>query len=61
MRVSYSVKDDADRTVLKGKITGQASVPLMHDREVALRTARKQAVMDAAKKIVDALSDNGSK
>ena len=57
----YAVTDESGRTLLKGKKTGQASVPLMHDREVALRTARQQAVMDAAKQIVDALADNGGK
>ena len=61
IKVEYSVNDDDGKTLLKGKVTGQTSVPLMHDREVALRTARHQAVMDAAKQIVDALADNGGK
>lgn len=59
VKVEYSVMDETGKTLLNGKVTGQTSVPLMHDREVALRTARQQAVMDAAKQIVDALADNG--
>ncbi|MBQ7650079.1 MAG: hypothetical protein IJS15_03920 [Victivallales bacterium] len=59
VRAEYTVTDDAGKTMLKGKVIGQTSVPLMHDREVALRTARKQAVLDAARQIADALADNG--
>jgi len=59
VKVEYSVTDESGKTLLKGKVTGQTSVPLMHDREVALRSARKQAVLDAAKQIADALADNG--
>ena len=61
VKVEYSVNDEDGKTLLKGKVTGQTSVPLMHDREVALRTARQQAVMDAAKQIADALADNNGK
>lgn len=61
VKVDYSVSDAEGKTVFKGTVTGQASVPLMHDREVAMKTARQQAVMDAARQIADALADNGGK
>ena len=61
VKIEYSVSDEEGKVVFKGKVTGQASVPLMHDREVALKTARQQAVMDAARQIADALADNGGK
>ena len=58
IKVEYSVRDSSGKVVLKGKVAGQASVPLMHDREVALLSARKLAVKDAARQIADALADN---
>ena len=61
VKVEYSVIDESGKALFKSKVTGQASVPLMHDREVALRTARRQAVLDAARQIADALADNGDK
>jgi len=61
VKIEYSVTNEDGKEVHKGIVTGQASVPLMHDREVALKTARQQAVMDAAKQIANALADNDGK
>lgn len=60
VKLTYEVYGEAaDAPVYKGKVTGTASLPLMHDRQVALKNAMKQAVRDAVGKIILELEDAG--
>ena len=59
LRIEFEVLDVSEygKCLLKGKVTGQGDVPLMHDRNVSLKEAYLQATNDAAIKIKEAVAD----
>lgn len=59
VKVDYEITDKAGKSIRKGQVSGIASLPLMHDREVAMRNARTLALKDAARMVADALADCG--
>lgn len=56
IKVRYSVKDHSGK-LHQGIVEGLGNLPKMHDRNIPLQYALKLAADDAAKKIVDAISD----
>ncbi|MBQ6472798.1 MAG: hypothetical protein IJJ33_12510 [Victivallales bacterium] len=60
MTVNYTVSkanDDTGEPVFSGKVIGRGDVPRMHDRNLTLQDAIRQAANDAARQITDALAD----
>ena len=48
---------EADTAPVTGTVVGKASLPRMHDRNVALQTALRQAAHDAARQIAAIIAD----
>lgn len=60
-KVAYEVYSPTTpgKLLRKGDVTGQADLPKLHDREVALRTALRQLASDLARELVVELSETG--
>lgn len=57
IRVQYSLKLQDGKPPVSGTVSGIGDLPKMHDRNVPLQHALRLAANDAAKKIIDAISD----
>jgi len=60
MTVTYTVSKTENGTgeiVYSGKVVGRGDVPRIHDRNLTLQAAIRQAANDAARQITDALAD----
>ena len=60
MTVTYTVSKTADNgreAFFSGKVIGRGDVPRIHDRNLTLQEAIRQAANDAARQITDALAD----
>ncbi len=60
-RVSYEVFSPLTpgKLLRSGEVTGQADLPKLHDREVALRAALRQLAIDLARDLVVEISETG--
>ncbi len=57
LTVGYRLFDEEGNCVLEGRVSGLASMPGMHDSDVAMKNALRQAAWDAARKILARVSD----
>lgn len=57
IKVKYSLKLQEGKSPVSGIVNGIGDLPKMHDRNVPLQHALRLAANDAAKKIIDAISD----
>lgn len=59
VKVEYEVYGSAlqEKPLRSGSLTGQADLPKLHDREIALRTALRQLAIDLATQLVAELSE----
>ena len=58
IRVQYSLMPQDGKALVSGVVSGIGDLPKMHDRNVPLQHALRLAANDAAKKIINAISDN---
>ncbi len=57
IKVQYSLSLQEGKSPVSGIVSGIGDLPKMHDRNVPLQHALRLAANDAAKKIIDAISD----
>ncbi|MFA6929179.1 MAG: LPS assembly lipoprotein LptE [Lentisphaeria bacterium] len=59
IKVEYEVYSSTvqGKLLRSGEVTGQADLPKLHDREIALRTALRQLAIDLAAELVAELSE----
>jgi len=58
IKVQYSIMPQDGMALVSGVVSGIGDLPKMHDRNIPLQHALRLAANDAAKKIIDAISDN---